>query len=76
MSKREAIASFFKRRQVKGMGKKQFYRSMMVIAMPIALQNLITVGVSMMDTLMLGSLGEAALSASALANQLFLSLRW
>lgn len=53
------------------MGKKQFYRSMMVIAMPIALQNLITVGVSMMDTLMLGSLGEAALSASALANQLF-----
>lgn len=44
---------------------------MLVIAIPIALQNLITVGVSMTDTVMLGSLGEVALSASSLANQLF-----
>lgn len=44
---------------------------MLIIAIPIALQNLITVSVSMADTVMLGSLGEVALSASSLANQLF-----
>lgn len=53
------------------MNKKRFYRHMMILAIPIALQNLITVGVSMADTLMLGSLGEVPLSASSLANQLF-----
>ena len=37
--------------------------------MPITLQNLITIGINMMDTIMLGALGETALSASALANQ-------
>lgn len=53
------------------MKNKPFYKKMLVIAIPIALQNLITVGVSMCDTVMLGSLGEVALSASSLANQLF-----
>lgn len=39
------------------------------IALPIAAQSLITIGVSMMDTIMLGSSGEIALSTSSLANQ-------
>lgn len=38
------------------------------------MQNLITVGVSMLDTLMLGSMGEVQLSASSLANQWFFML--
>ncbi len=42
---------------------------MAVIAIPISLQSLITIGVNMMDTIMLGSMGEVALSASSLANQ-------
>lgn len=53
------------------MNPKNFYRKLLVLAIPVALQNLITVGVSMVDTVMLGSLGEVTLSASSLANQLF-----
>ncbi|MEG0710236.1 MAG: MATE family efflux transporter [Longicatena sp.] len=53
------------------MTNKSFYKKILLIAIPIALQNLITVGVSMADTVMLGSVGEVALSASSLANQLF-----
>ncbi|MBC8536251.1 MATE family efflux transporter [Feifania hominis] len=48
---------------------RSFYRNMIAIAVPIALQNLISFGVSMMDTVMVGQLGQTQLSASALANQ-------
>ncbi len=41
------------------------------IAIPLALQNLIAFAVNMMDTVMLGQLGDVPLSASAQANQLF-----
>lgn len=51
-----------------------FYKKLGAIAIPIMLQNLITFGVSMMDTLMLGRLGEVQMSAAALANQLFYML--
>ncbi len=49
---------------------KDFYGQMLKIAVPIAFQNMLTFAVSMMDTVMLGSLGEVAISASSLANQL------
>ena len=39
----------------------EFYRQLRAIAVPVALQNLITVGVSMLDTLMLGTMGEVQL---------------
>lgn len=51
------------------LGNKKFYIKACKIALPIAAQNLITFGVNMMDTVMLGTLGETAISASALANQ-------
>ena len=51
------------------LGTRDFYLRVGVIALPIALQSLIQIGVNMMDTVMLGTLGETALSASALANQ-------
>ena len=51
-----------------------FYKRLVAIAVPIALQNLITVAVSMMDTLMIGQLGEAQLSATSIANQLWFML--
>ena len=47
----------------------QFYKKVAGIALPIALQGLITQGVNMMDTLMIGSVGETELSAVSLANQ-------
>ena len=54
-------------------GDKAFYREVARIAIPVTLQSLITVGVNMMDTIMLGRVGETALSASSLANQ-FISI--
>ena len=48
---------------------KHFYRTVLAIAVPIALQNMVTSAVGMLDTIMLGQLGEVAMSASSLANQ-------
>ena len=53
---------------------KNFYKTMLSIAIPIGIQNLITFTVSMSDTLMLGSLGEVQLSASSIGNNLFFIL--
>lgn len=50
---------------------KQFYKLLLSIALPIAMQNLITFAVSMVDTLMLGTLGEVELSAASISNNLF-----
>ena len=55
------------------LGDKHFYKQVAAIALPISAQSLITIGVNMTDTVMLGKLGETALSASALANQ-FISI--
>ena len=51
----------------------KFYKSVFALALPIALQSLITIGVNMLDTIMVGSLGETALSATSLANS-FISI--
>ena len=48
---------------------KTFYKHTLTIALPIILQGMITIGVNMMDTVMLGSYGEIQLSASSLANE-------
>lgn len=48
---------------------KTFYKTVCSIAIPIALQGLITTGVNMMDTIMVGMVGETQLSAVSLANQ-------
>lgn len=47
----------------------EFYKKILAIGGPVALQQVITVGVNMMDTVMLGQLNETALSASAAATQ-------
>ena len=39
-----------------------------MLSLPIALQSLITIGVNMLDTMMVGSLGDNPLSATSLAN--------
>lgn len=48
---------------------KAFYKNVAKIAIPIALQGLITQGVNLMDTVMVGALGETQLSSVSLANQ-------
>ena len=50
------------------LGDKHFYKQVAAIALPISAQSLITIGVNMTDTVMLGKLGETALSASALLH--------
>lgn len=52
---------------------KYFYKRVGTIAIPIALQGLITTGVNMMDTIMIGAVGETQLSAVSLTNQ-FISI--
>lgn len=47
----------------------KFYKKVFWLALPIALQSLITIGVNMLDTIMVGNLGEMSLSAVSLANQ-------
>ncbi|HZJ82200.1 MAG TPA: MATE family efflux transporter [Clostridia bacterium] len=46
------------------------YKRVLVLAAPIALQNIITMSVGLADNLMVGSLGELALSGVYVANQL------
>ena len=50
---------------------KNFYKAFIVIAFPVVLQSCITIGVNMLDTIMLGSFGETYLSATSLSNQFF-----
>lgn len=52
---------------------KLFYKQVLLLAVPIALQSMISIGVNMLDTIMVGNLGEMELSASSLANQ-FISI--
>ena len=51
------------------LGTKDLYIKMAKIAIPVSLQQLITVGINLMDTIMLSSMGDAQLSASSLAGQ-------
>lgn len=53
---------------------KKFYKLLFSISLPIAMQNLITFMVSMIDTLMVGNLGEVQLSSVSIANNLFFIL--
>ena len=47
---------------------KGFYKKLMMMSLPIIAQSMITIGINMLDTMMLGSYGEIQLSASSLAN--------
>lgn len=49
--------------------KRHFYKLVFSLVLPMALQNLINVGVSTADVVMLGKVSETALSASSLAGQ-------
>ncbi len=51
----------------------RFYKNVFTLALPIAAQSLITIGVNMLDTIMVGNVSETALSATSLANS-FISI--
>ena len=49
--------------------KKLFYRTVFALLIPMALQNLINVGISSIDVIMLGRVGEKVLSGASLGSQ-------
>ena len=49
---------------------RSFYRSLVALAIPVALQNLITFAVSFADNVMVSSLGDSAVSGVYMANQI------
>lgn len=50
---------------------KRFYKTALLMALPVVAQQMINIGVNLMDTIMLGSFGEIQLSGSSLANQFY-----
>ena len=55
----------------KYIGDKAFYRNVIAIVLPMIIQNSITNFVSMLDNIMVGQIGTAAMSGVSIANQLF-----
>jgi putative MATE family efflux protein len=49
---------------------KSFYKNLFVLAIPIALQNLVTFSVNLADNVMVSSLGDAAVSGMYMGNQI------
>ena len=50
-------------------GDKQFYRRVLLVAVPIMIQNGITNFVSMLDNIMVGQIGTEPMSGVAIVNQ-------
>lgn len=50
---------------------KEFYQKMLVIALPVMIQNFISSFLNLIDTVMVGKLGEAEIAAVGIANQYF-----
>ena len=59
-----------KNKYTKTINWKQFYRNVFALVIPIAIQNLINVGVTATDVIMLGKVGEKVLSGASLAGQI------
>ena len=54
----------------KFIGDKKFYKTLLLVALPIVLQNGITSFVSLLDNIMVGQVGTEQMSGVAIANQL------
>jgi len=50
------------------------YKKIIWMAVPIAMQNLVTTSLNLIDTLMIGRLGEEKIAAVGIANQYFFIL--
>ncbi|NMC57686.1 MAG: MATE family efflux transporter, partial [Eubacteriaceae bacterium] len=57
--------------QNKSYHSKTFYSLMLSLAVPIALQQLISISLNTVDTIMIGALGEAAIAAVGICNRVF-----
>ena len=50
---------------------KTFYRQLITVGIPVLIQQLIVVGLNLVDTIMVGKLSENALAAVGAANQVY-----
>ncbi len=50
---------------------KKFYKTLFAITIPIVLQNLVASSINVLDTLMIGNVGEKELAAVGIANQFY-----
>ena len=57
------------------MRKDHFYKQLLTLVLPIALQNLMSAAVNSADTIMLNYVSQTALSAVSLAGQVMFVLR-
>ncbi|KDR95752.1 putative efflux protein, MATE family [Peptoclostridium litorale DSM 5388] len=53
------------------MERKKFYKRLLLIAIPIMIQYFISISVNLMDSFMVGKLGESSVAALGIANQYF-----
>lgn len=53
------------------MNTRDFYKKVFILVLPMALQNLINVGVTSSDVVMLGRVGEKVLSGASLGGQVY-----
>lgn len=51
--------------------KREFYKTLFKIGLPVMLQNLLSTVLNLLDTLMIGQVGKSQLAAVGLANQIF-----
>lgn len=56
--------------------KKTFYKHLILLSLPIALQNLLVSSLSFADTLMVSKLGNAPLAAVGVANQIYIFINF
>jgi putative MATE family efflux protein len=52
-------------------GNKAFYKTLITVALPLVLQQLITTSVQLVDNVMVGKLGEQAIASVSVVNQLY-----
>ena len=57
-------------------GNKQFNLAVISVAIPIMLQNLVTTSVNLVDSLMVGQLGDAAIGGVAAVNRFFMIMNF
>ncbi len=50
---------------------KYFYSKIVVIGIPVVIQNLLVMGLNLIDTMMIGALGEEELAGVGVANQVY-----
>ena len=64
------------RKLSKFIGNSDFYKMVLMIAVPIMIQNGITNFVSLLDNIMIGQVGTEQMSGVAIVNQLIFVYEW